>query len=121
MRLAILICEDHGRPTQEIASLTPYGPTLVIVPIFSEPIRRHYWEDKNATEEVLAMGTGVVVANSCAVPVPDDTRQMKPCDYGTALAAWPDEETGASPLKLVLREFRGDPERLEVFELPILP
>ncbi|SPM40541.1 Uncharacterised protein [Mycobacterium numidiamassiliense] len=119
-RVAILICEDHGRVIQEVANLLEHGPTLIFVPIFSEPIRRHFWEHKAAVDDVLSLGASVIVSNSCAVPVPADIlANFKACDYGTSLAAWPKDAFGYTSLAVEISPFDPDPEKISYFQVPL--
>lgn len=122
-RVAIFICEDHGRTIQEVSRIAEHEPTLVFVPIFSEPIRRFYWEHKAALEQVTTMGSSVVVANSCAVPVPADTSgKMKQQDYGTSMAAWPAEKTpGYWSAETSISPFPNtpNPEAITYFTVPL--
>ncbi|TAM67377.1 hypothetical protein [Mycobacterium sp.] len=119
-RVAILICEDHGRLVQEVANLVEHGPTLIFVPIFSEPIRRFFWEHKAATDDVLALGASVIVSNSCAVPVPAETvSKLKPPDYGTSLVAWPKDTLGYTSVELNISPFDPNPEKISYFRVPL--
>jgi predicted amidohydrolase len=122
-RVAILICEDHGRMIQEAANLAEHGPSLIFVPIFSEPIRQYRWEYNAAADHVLALGASVVVSNSCAVPVPADTVDnfvKKGVVYGTSLAAWPKEDAfGYSAVNVQITPFDPDPEKVSYFQVPL--
>jgi predicted amidohydrolase len=121
-RVAILVCEDHGRPIQMVSHLAEYEPGLIFVPIFSEPIRRFFWEHNGAREQVITMGASVVVANSCAVPVPPDTAKMARKNYGTCMAAWPVEKSpGYLSTETRISRFPKipDPEVITYFDIPL--
>ncbi len=70
-RFTICICEDVGRVDEAIAVARPWGVSHVLVPIFAEPIRPHYWEQNSAERILNQVGSGVIISNSQAVVVDD--------------------------------------------------
>lgn len=67
-RLAVAICESF-RPTagnHAIAPLAEARPTLLLCPVFSQPLRNTCWE-RSATETWGQLGVETLVANSLVV------------------------------------------------------
>lgn len=66
-RIALAICEDLGRPYTSGSDLQKFGLTHLLVPVFSQPLRAHYWEQAAAEPHVWNVGTWVIVVNSLVV------------------------------------------------------
>lgn len=116
-RIAVLICEDHGRLLGEVAGMLEFGPSHVIVPILSEPIRRHYWEEKGGRQIASELGSTTIVVNSSVV-APSD--YVDGTGYGAVMTYvdresspnnWPVQFEGAAALRPALETM--------LFEAPI--
>jgi predicted amidohydrolase len=89
-RMAILICEDLNKPLDLGPLIRDLGISLLIVPVFSRPLKTHRWEQTAAAVQVRETGTTVVVANSLVMATimgatNPATSLVVPADGGAAL------------------------------------
>jgi predicted amidohydrolase len=80
IRLAIAICEDLEELDTVGAAARDWGVSHLLVPIFSQKIRRHRWEDKSAGWLLQHGGIRTVVVNSHWVGDVDPQADEEPVD-----------------------------------------
>jgi predicted amidohydrolase len=118
-RLAVLICEDHGRLLTVGAELAAVAPTHLFIPIFAPPILRYRWQEQAAEQFANSTGSVSVVVTSYAL-ASEQPAQAPAGQYGTALVLKPTQEGAGDSWSAAteLRDAQGDPERVLTFSLP---
>lgn len=69
-RLLVLICQDLSKPFALGSHVAAFGPSCILTPVFSKPMRAQRWEHKHALDYASQVGSVVAVANSLAVGSP---------------------------------------------------
>ena len=64
VRMAMLICEDLNKPLDLGPLIRDLGISLLLVPVFSRPVKARRWEQTAAAVHVRETGASVIVANS---------------------------------------------------------
>jgi predicted amidohydrolase len=80
VRAAIFVCEDLSEIMTLGVTAAEWGVSHALVPIFSQAIRRHRWEQRDASHLLQGAGTRSLVANSLWVGDADPTASGTPGD-----------------------------------------
>lgn len=121
-RFAIAICEDHGRVIEN-SPLREMGVSHVLVPLFSEPIRRYYWEDDAAQSVLKDSGWATIISNHCAVKGLCSKKNVVPeiveCGHAMATTGPIIVPVDKYPPPVKIKYAEDDPCEPLVFELPV--
>lgn len=123
-RLAILVCEDHGRLLTVGAELTTLAPTLLLVPIFAPPILRHRWQEIAGEQFAYTTGSASVITTGYAVRLRPEAIERdakgRALPTGTAMALVPDQRGPSSSWSLdqKLKGDSGNPTEVVKFLVP---
>ena len=118
-RLAVLICEDHGRLLTVGAELAPLAPTHLLIPIFAPPIQRYRWQEQAGMQFANSTGSVSVVVTSCALSLPDADQSARG-RFGTALVLTPTRRRLSDnwSADTEIQDAQGDPHRVLTFSVP---